>query len=160
MFHICWWITQTGKFETYFFFNSKFSWCIIVRQLKVLWLYQGHSDRLLYQRPPPPPSTKCQGSDSPISNRRAVQLCSKSAVSAHKHTHTQTHSPALKYRATQTHPHRQGLGYAAHTLISSVLSLRERGFQREVCAGHEVARRGTEKTDREIRRRKWLKLPA
>ncbi len=50
--------------------------------------------------------------------------------------YTYTHNPALMYTTTQTHPHRRGLRYATHTLITSLLSLSERGFQTEVEVVH------------------------
>lgn len=48
--------------------------------LKFFSLVQGHSDELCSQHLP---SANCQGSNSPIHNRQAVQFSSKSSVSAH-----------------------------------------------------------------------------
>lgn len=99
-----------------------------------------------------PPFRNCQGSNSPISNRRAVQFCSKSAVGAHKHTHTLAYDLAPKSKTTHAYPHREALAYTTHTLIPSLLSLSERDLQSDVCGAHEAA-----KNRNRVDRKTWQK---
>lgn len=120
--------------------------------MKVLWLDQGHSDGLFYQHPP---SGNVRGVTL-LSATDGLSSYAQSLLPVHINTHIHTQSSTK----VQNHANTSTLTRSVlHThTITSLLSLRERGFQTEVCASHEAGRRGTLKTDRAIRKMKIVNL--
>lgn len=89
----------------------RYIWCS--GRLKVVWLDQGHWDQL-------PPHHHYQHHLPAGSVRGERLLSATDGLSCFAHGVLSVH--------TQTHTHREGVRCTTHTLITSVLSLRERGL--------------------------------